>query len=108
MAYFAHIVNSFYEKILTNFGYIMPNLLYVLYYIRSILLYFDQIFRDFLSLAVNGSFCPHAHTKKDIHRTCGRSCGYLGYMIKSNTLDLIDLFRSDIYIYVAIGSKLSM
>jgi len=56
----------------------MPNSLYVLYYIRSILFYSDQIFRDFLSLVVNRKFCPHAHTKKDIHRTCVRSCGYLG------------------------------
>jgi hypothetical protein len=63
----------------------MPNSLYVLIDIIFILLYSAKYFRDFFSLVVKGKFCPHAHTKKDIHRTCVDPMDILGYMIKSNT-----------------------
>jgi hypothetical protein len=48
----------------------MPNSLYVLLDNISILLYSAEYSRDFFSLVVNRKYCPHAHTKKDIHKTC--------------------------------------
>jgi hypothetical protein len=80
-----HILYRNLIEILTDFGYIMPDLLYVLIDIIFILLYSAEFFRDFFSLVVNRKFGPHAHTKKDIHRTCEDPMDIWGYMIKSNT-----------------------
>ena len=80
-----HILYKNLIEILTDSGYIMPNSLYVLIDSIFILLYYAEFFRDFYSLVVNRKFGPHAHTKKDIHRTCVDPMDILGYMIKSNT-----------------------
>ena len=64
----------------------MPNSLYVLLDNISILLYSAEYSSDFFSLVVNEKYCPHAHTKKDIHKTCVDPVDILGYICLSNPM----------------------
>jgi hypothetical protein len=64
----------------------MPNSLYVLLDSISNLIDSAEYSRDFFSLVVKGKYCPHAHTKKDIHKTCVDPVDIWGYICLSNPM----------------------